>query len=184
MELRGKYVYLRPIEPDDAEITQKWRTSGRAFLLNKGAQTVEEQRTWIETQPMGDLNFIQVLADGTPVGMVSLLDIDQVKGQAEPGHFLIGEPDAVRGIPVAAEATRLLYRLAFDGFGLKLLYGATSAENTRMIRWNTYLGYEVKETWENHYYLDNRWHDGVYSELTERRYREITVPKLRGLIGF
>jgi RimJ/RimL family protein N-acetyltransferase len=182
VRLTGKYVSLRPITENDAEITQRWRTSGRAFLLNKGAQTVAEQAAWIARQPVADLNFIQELPDGTPVGMLSLIDIK--KGRAEPGHFLIGEPEKVRGIPVAAEATRLLYELAFDKLRIHTLYGATSAENTRMIRWNTYLGYQIKQVWMLYYFIGDHWHDAVYSELTEKRYREITVPKLRGLIGF
>jgi RimJ/RimL family protein N-acetyltransferase len=139
MILKGRYVTLRPITPDDAEITQKWRTSGRAYLLNKGAQTVKEQRAWIMSRPASEIDWIQEV-DGKPVGMIALVDIDHVHSRAEAGHFLIGEPELVLGKPVAAEATRLLYEYAFDFLHLHKVYGILSAENEKMIVWNKFLG--------------------------------------------
>ena len=50
--------------------------------------------------------------------MLSLIGIDRVNAHAESARFLIGEEDAVKGIPVAVEAMKLLYALACDELGL------------------------------------------------------------------
>jgi RimJ/RimL family protein N-acetyltransferase len=185
VSLIGRHVRLRPITPDDAEITQKWRMSGRAFLLNKGAQTVEEQRAWIASRPASEQDFIMVLeATNQRVGMIALVDIDKTHRRAEAGHFLIGEPDLVKGKPVAAEATRLLYHLAFDWLHLHSVYGMLSVENEKMITWNKYLGMREEGRLKVHYWLNDRWHDALFLNLLEGDYRTITVPTLRGLIGY
>jgi RimJ/RimL family protein N-acetyltransferase len=184
MILQGKYVTLRPITPDDAAITQKWRTGGRAYLLNKGAQTVDQQRHWIETRPPSEIDWIQVVST-FPVGMIALVDLDMSHLRAEAGHFLIGEPEIVRpfGTKIAAEATALMYAYAFDMLGLHRLYGVLAADNERMLRWNKYLGMREEGRQKDHYYLDGHWQDGVLVGLAEEDYRAITIPRLRALIG-
>lgn len=182
MILRGHYVTLRPISPDDAEITQRWRASGRAFLLNKGAQSVAEQRAWIESRPESEIDWIQEV-DGQPVGMIALVDIDLAHRRAEAGHFLIGEPDLVKGKPVAAEATRLMYEYAFDFLHLHRLYGLLSAENIRMIVWNKYLGMIEEGRLVDHYLLNSHYQDCVCLGLTGSDYVRVTIPRLRALIG-
>lgn len=182
----GRNVALRTLTVKDAAITQKWRTSGRAWLLNRGAQNVEEQAAWIESRPRTEYNFIQVLHDGTPVGMISLVDVDEVHRHAEAAHFLIGEPDAVRpfgnGV-IAAEATLLLHRFAFEVLGLHRIYGPVASDNVQMIRWNRYIGMVEEGRLRDHYWLNGHWQDAVMMGLCEDRWRSVTVPRLQELIG-
>jgi RimJ/RimL family protein N-acetyltransferase len=182
MILRGRYVTLRPITPADATITQEWRTSGRAFLLNKGAQTVAEQEAWITSRPRSEIDWIQVV-DGWPVGMIALVDIDTTHRHAEAGHFLIGEPEIVKpyGTKIAAEATRLMYEYAFDVLGLHRIYGVLSAENEKMVTWNLYVGMVEEGRLRDHYFLNGHWQDGLILGLSEARYREVTIPQLKRL---
>ena len=63
-----------------------------------------QQAAWIAARPSSEYNFLICLKDGTPVGMVAITGIDEQHRHAEPGRFLIGEQDAVRGIPAAVEA--------------------------------------------------------------------------------
>ena len=202
--LKGKYVTLRPLTVEDAELTQSWRMSGRAFLLNKGAQTVEEQAAWIASRPFDpkrEMNFVMVLspqpsvyATGAivpeelrrvpqPVGMISLVDIDLVHGRAEPGHLLIGEPEAVKGIPVVFEACKLLYELAFDTLGLHRLYGPIASGNGDMLTYHKYLGFTVEGRQRDHYLLNGKRHDAVMIGMLEDEYRTIALPKLNRMIG-
>src|SRR5664279_4973979 len=126
MILTSSNVVLRPLSVDDAETTQKWRTSPRAFLLNKGAQNVEQQKVWIASRALlPEYNFVMEVA-GQPVGMISLVDIDLA-------HLRVGEEKAVRGIPVALEAVQLLYGMAFDKLRLRKLWGPIASENKQMI---------------------------------------------------
>jgi RimJ/RimL family protein N-acetyltransferase len=186
MILEGRFVTLRPLTVDDAAITQKWRMGGRALLLNRGAQTVSQQAAWIAGRPDTELNYVQVLSQsGQPVGMISLVDIDLTHRHAEAAHLLIGEPELVApyGAKIAAEATKLLYELAFDTLGLHRVYGPLSSENTKMISWNKFVGMKVEGTLRDHYWLNGRFQDAIFMGLTEQDYRTTTIPRLRFLIG-
>src|SRR3954471_14687816 len=101
--LAGEFVTLRPLREADAELTLSWRLSARAALLNPGAQTVEDQAAWIRGRPDSEFNFVIELADGRPVGMLSLINVDRSNLHAESARFLIGHEDAVKGVPVAVE---------------------------------------------------------------------------------
>lgn len=206
MIIPGRYVTLRPLTPDDAEITQRWRTSGRAFLLNKGAQSVAEQRTWIRSREKyveagTEYNFVMVLsprpshfATGAivpeelrrqpqPVGMISLVDIDMTHKRAEAAHFLIGEEGAVKGMPVAFEAVKLLYELAFDTLGLERLWGPVASGNRGMLTFHKYMGYRECGRLPSHYILNGLYHDAIFIQLDVDTYRAVTLPKLNRLIG-
>jgi RimJ/RimL family protein N-acetyltransferase len=180
--LVGKYVTLRPIEVTDAEITQKWRTSGRAFLLNPGAQNVVEQAAWIAMRPDTEYDWIMDVG-GSPVGMIALVDIDLRHHRAEAGHFLIGEPEAVQGKPIAAEATRLMYGYAFDVLGLHRVYGILSAENEKMVKWNLTMGMKEEGRLRDHYFLNGHFQDAICLGLFKDEYLTLTMPRLRSLIG-
>ena len=184
VELRGKFVRLRPIQVADAEMTFRWRQSERAALLNRGARTVAEQVAWIAARLPSEHNFIiELLATGRPVGMLSLTGIDVVHRHAEPGRFLIGEPEAVQGIPVAVEAMKLLYELAFERLALIRVYGTVPADNPLMLKWQKYLGMKEEGRLRSHYFLDGRFQDAICLGLLVDEYRAVTLPRMRVLIG-
>ena len=190
--LEGRNVRLRPLTPGDAAITQKWRTSGRAFLLNKGAQSVDEQYLWIFSRGVletegHEANFIQELtATGQPVGMLSITDIHPVHRYCEVGHFLIGEPELVKPYgpgKIAAEACRLLYDFMFYTLDLRSFQGPVAEKNTGMLTFNRWLYREVGR-FERHYFLNGAWQDAILFEMTKEMYEQSTRRKLTGLIGF
>lgn len=182
-ELRGDFVTLRPLRVADAELTLGWRRAERARYLNAGAQTVEEQAAWIAGRPDSEFNFVIELADGRPVGMLSLTGVDHVHRHGEPGRFLIGDEAAVRGVPAAVEAMALLYRLAFDDLGLVRLCGIVVAENTLMTKWQKFLGMQEEGRLRNHFFLDGRFQDGVFLGLLVEDYRARTLPRMNALIA-
>jgi diamine N-acetyltransferase len=118
----------------------------------------------------------------SPVGMISLVDIDLVHRHAEPAHLLIGEEDAVKGIPVAFEATKLIYQLAFDTLGLHRVYGPIASGNKGMLRFHLNLGMTEEGRQRDHYFLNGRWHDAVLVGMLEDEYRTIALPKLNRMI--
>lgn len=181
--LTGEFVALRPLISDDAELTLGWRQSRRARFLNTGAQTVADQATWIAHRPDSERNFIIELAGGRPVGMLSLIDIDLVNRRAETSRFLIGDEDAVRGVPAAVEAMKLLYEYAFGELGLIRLYGTVADGNRRMVQWQKYLGMQEEGRLRRHYLLDGEWHDAVCLGLLKHEYLEISLPRMNALIG-
>lgn len=182
MELRGTHVVLRPLRIDDAELTVRWRLSDRANLLNRGAESVLEQAKWIASRPATELNFVIELRSGRPVGMLSLVGIDEINRRAEPARFLIGEPDAVKGIPVALEAMKLLYELVFDTMKLHRVHGTVVADNRLMAKWQKSLGMTEEGRLREHYFIAGRFQDAICLGMTEQEYRNVALPRMKALI--
>lgn len=182
-KLSGQFVVLRPLNTSDAALTLAWRTTHRARLLNAGASTVKEQEKWISSRPASEKNFIIEKKDSTPVGMLSLVAIDNKNLRAESARFLIGEETAVKGLPVAVESMKLLYELAFDSLGLQRIYGSVASENTLMIKWQKYLGMQEEGRLRNHYFIDGKWQDAVVLGLLVDEARKFSIPRMNGLIA-
>lgn len=182
MELHGQYVVLRPLRVDDAELTLGWREGDRATLLNRGATNVAEQEAWIASRPNTELNFVIQLRSGQPVGMLSLVNIDEANRRAEPARFLIGDPDSVRGLPVAVEAMKLLYQLVFDQMKLLRVHGTVVADNRLMIKWQKFLGMREEGRLRQHYLIGGRFHDAVCLGMMEDEYRAIALPRMNAFI--
>jgi diamine N-acetyltransferase len=183
LTLQGEFVDLRPLQPEDAALTLGWRQSARAANLNRGAQTVAQQAAWIASRPAAEYNFIIALKSGEAVGTLSLVDIEPEHRRAEPGRFLIGEEEAVRGIPVAAEAMKLLYALAFDQLELLRVHGHVASENVQMIKWQKFLGMREEGRLRQHLFINGRFQDAVMIGMLVQEYREVALPRLNAMIA-
>jgi len=181
--LVGRYIDMRPLSLDDAEMTFLWRRSDRAKYLNAGAASVEQQAKWISTRPANECNWIIQLKDGTPVGMLSLVDIDQGNSRAETGRFLIGEEEKAKGIPVAVEAMSLVYDFAFQTLNLSRLHGMISADNTLMVKWQKYLGMIEEGRLREHYKTEAGAQDAVVLGILREEYHSVFIPRARALMA-
>jgi len=181
--LVGDFVVLRPLTVADAEITHRWRHAAKALHLNRSAATVEDQARWIAGRPANEFNYIIEMADGAPIGMLSLVTIDLANRRAESARFLIGEEEAVRGAPAAVEAMKLLYELAFDRLGLERVYGVIEERNHRMIKWQKYLGMVEEGRLREHMRMDGEFVDVVSLSLLADEYRATALPRMRGLMS-
>jgi diamine N-acetyltransferase len=181
--LRGEFVTLRPLREDDAEMTLGWRLGDRAGLLNRGAATIEAQVGWIRSRPETEHNFVIEIDGGRPVGMLSLIAVDEHNRHGESARFLIGDEEAVRGVPAAVEAMKLLYELAFDRLGLERVWGTVAADNRRMIKWQRYLGMREEGRLRNHYLIGDRFQDAVCLGILAEEYRGQARPRMEALIA-
>ena len=182
MELKGKLTALRIVTIDDAQLTLQWRHSDRARLLNKGAQTVEEQKNWIVTsEKKGDLNFI-IEYQQVPVGMVALHDISTIHRNAIIGRLLIGEPSVVGNAPVAFETELLVLDYAFEILKLHKIHGDIREDNKGVIKLRSYLGYSKDGILRDYIYDSGQYINGILVSILENEYREICRPKLIGMI--
>lgn len=181
--LRGDFVSLRPLSVADAATTLRWRLSPRAGLLNSGASTEAEQRTWISQRGPDELNYVIELREGKPVGMLSLVHIDMNNRSAEPARFLIGEEESCRGIPVAAESIALLYEIAFQGLGLESVHGVIVRENQGMRVWQRYFGMEEIPEASEPALIQGKTYETVRVRLTREAYETVARPRLRTMIS-
>ena len=182
MIINGKYIRLRTIEVQDADITLRWRSYERAKHLNKGAETVQEQESWIKSRPENEVNFIIELKDGNPLGMISLVDIDHANKRAESARFLIGEEEKCQGVPVAAEAMLLLYEHAFSSLKLNKVYGYILNTNKMMIKWQKFLGMKLEGVWREHFWVDNKPIDASLMGILASEFYENALEKFNLLI--
>ncbi len=181
--LTGNFINLRVLHSTDASTTLRWRTSDRASLLNFGATSFNDQRKWIENRPSNEYNFIIQLKNGFPIGMLSLIGINSVNRHAETARFLIGEEDAVRGIPAAVEAMKLIYEFAFDELNLTRLFGTVASGNSLMIKWQKYLGMKEEGCMRNHYFINGKWQDAIILGLLVDEYRAQSLQRMNALIS-
>lgn len=181
--LQGEFVDLQPLSPAHAELTFAWRHSQRAVNLNLGAQTVAGQARWIAARPADEHNFVITVKSGQAVGTLSLCAIDTHHRHAESGRFLIGEAAAVRGIPAAAEAMKLLYQLAFDTLGLVRVHGSIASDNTLMIKWQKFMGMKEEGRLRRHYFINEHFQDAVLFGILEDEFRSTALPRLNALIA-
>lgn len=182
-KLEGEFIRLRPLQVSDAELTYQWRHAARAKYLNKAASSVLDQVKWIESRPTTEQNFIIEMNSGLPVGMISLINIDHVNNHAESSRFLIGDEDAVKGIPAAVESMKLLYELAFDTLNLVRISGIVAENNKLMIKWQKYLGMKEEGRLRKHLCQDGQYFDAVCLGVLVDEYRKITMPRMKVLIA-
>lgn len=180
--LVGDFVTLRPLNVDDAALTHAWRQGERAANLNAGTQNVEQQAHWIAVRPPSEYNFIIELSGGRPVGMVSLSDIDATHRHAEPGRFLIGDEVAVRGIPAAVEAMKLIYELAFGELDLRRVHGTVASDNGLMIKWQKFMGMTEEGRLRNHYFINGKFQDAVLFGMLAEEYWAKALPRMTAFI--
>lgn len=181
--LQGEFVNLRPLQVGDAELTFNWRRANRAKFLNQGASSIEQQAAWIAARPESEYNFVIELKSGLSVGMLSLIGVDHANRHGEPGRFLFGNEDSVKGFPAAVEAMKLLYELAFDHLQLVRVCGIVAANNHLMIKWQKYMGMKEEGRFRNHLYQDGKFYDAIYLGLLIEEYRSFTLPRMNFLIA-
>ena len=177
--IEGKYIKLKQLVAEDAEITLKWRLSDRAALLNKGAETVESQKQWIQNRPKSEINYIIELQNGTAVGMISLIQINHNNKNAEAARFLIGEETLAKGIPVAIEAMMLIYKIAFESLGLERIYGTVLEENVPMLKWQLFFGMSQEGVMRKHYYINEKFQDAIMLGILKEEFYSKALPKMK-----
>ena len=183
MTLQGEFVDLCPLTPEHAALTFAWRQGERAANLNSGAQSAEQQAQWIAARPASEYNFIIQLKDGRAVGMVSAIAIDFQHRHCESARFLIGDQEAVRGVPAAVEAMKLLYRMVFDELKLLRVFGTIASDNTLMMKWQKFLGMKEEGRQRRHYFINGHFQDAVLFGLLEDEYRNQALPRMNALIA-
>ncbi len=181
---KGKYVNLRTIALEDAEITLKWRLGNRAKLMKSGSKTVDEQRSWIQKalEKSTEVTYIMEFRN-QPVGMVGICNIDLNYRNCSLERLLIGEIDLVGKFPIAYETELLLCDYIFDVLKMHKLYGDVLEENKNMINFRKYLGYSFDGLLRDHYVINNNFKSTFCVSILEHEYKNKVRNKLIFLIN-
>ena len=180
---RGSWCYLRPIRVSDAGMTFEWRNLDRASSLGGAPIDVESQVEWVSTRPESELNFIICLASNDiPVGMISIIDINDHHGTVQTSRFLIGEEKLVAGLPVAVEAMYLCYEKIFLEWNIRKVWGFVASTNWRMIKWQTFLGMKKEGVQEQQLIVGGEIVDAVLLGLTREHYLSYVQNRMHTMI--
>ena len=180
---RGSWCYLRPIRVSDAGMTFEWRNLDRASSLGGAPTDVESQVEWISTRPESELNFIICLASNdSPVGMISIIDINHHHGTVQTSRFLIGEEKLVAGLPIAVEAMYLCYEKIFLEWNIRKVWGFVASTNWRMIKWQTFLGMKKEGVQEQQLIVGGEIVDAVLLGLTREHYLDYVQNRMMTMI--
>ncbi|MFD4758311.1 GNAT family N-acetyltransferase [Streptomyces sp. NPDC058439] len=126
---RGRKVAFVPVEVDDAELLQEWRSDpATAHAMGIWPRSLTSLRERIERyhddQDRDD--FVVVLPDGTPVGHVALTEQDVADGTAEVELMLAPQH---RGRGYGTDAVDALTDLAFGELPMYRLQAVTHTDN-------------------------------------------------------
>lgn len=134
--LVGERIYLRPLEPSDAEpMARLDAVEEDTFMFRMRLPTSPlDHATGIQddykARPPGSIGFAVCLReDDTFLGMVGVVGIDWVHRNAETYSWL--GPAGIRGQGYGTEAKHLLLGYCFDRIGLHVLRSEVAETNTR-----------------------------------------------------
>ena len=177
MNIYGKKVVLRAMEPSDCEMVREMFNDpeiedlvvGWAFPLSKYAQ-----EKWYENH-YGDQDFrfiIETEEDGA-VGIATLLDIDWKNRSAEHGIKLAKKER--RGKGIGTDAVMAIMRYAFDELGLNRLNGSWFTDNIASKHMYMKCGWREEGIRRKYIYKHGQWRDLVVTGiLAEDYYKLIT----------
>ena len=121
---------IRTFQESDIEKKVFWinNPENNCYLHYTLPLTIDGTKRWFE-KVNGDSNRIDctILYNEMPVGVIGLLDIDQVNKKAEY-YICIGEQD-YKGKGIARKASELLIKYAFEKAGINKIYLYTEEEN-------------------------------------------------------
>jgi RimJ/RimL family protein N-acetyltransferase len=136
---RGVAFGLRPVRVDDAETLLQLRThSARTRFLNRGGETVEAQRMWLNSyfDHADDYYFIVYsLSNGRADGALTLCNVDARTRSGEWGRWVVRP-----GSSAAVESAMLAYRIGFESLRLERIYSRTLAQNAHVISFHDSCG--------------------------------------------
>ena len=131
---RGRKTTLAPLEVDDVEMLQRWRSDPvAAHEIGVWPRSL----SWLRERVERDLDdsdrddFLVLLPDGTPIGSTALVDQDLADGTAEVVMLLAPEH---RGQGHGADALDTMVDLAFGELPLHRLQAVTHTENTAALK--------------------------------------------------
>ena len=77
----------------------------------------------------------------------------------------------------------LLYDFAFNDLQLTRLYGTITANNTRMVKWQKYLGMKQEGVLRKHYKQENGFQDAVALGILREEYQTVFLARAKVLMA-
>jgi len=165
--LRGERVYLRPIEPEDADLVHGWYLDARVLSwMGETPISLARRRRRYQASVEADDEFRFVICrldDDEPVGRTDLFDVDRHHGSAELG-ITIGDP-ALWGHGLGTDAVNALVDFAFGQLRLERVCLGTDPRNLRAQAAYAKAGFREEGRLRNAFFQDGEYVDDVRMSL-------------------
>jgi RimJ/RimL family protein N-acetyltransferase len=163
--LRGELVYLRALEPADAELVHRWyEHADTARLMGEWPRSLARRRADVEAtaSDVGKDWFpfiICLVADDRPVGRIDLFEVDRSNGSAAFG-MAIGEHE-VRGQGLGTDAVHAVLDFCFGQLRLERVWLVTDSVNLRAQHVYEKAGLVHEGVLRKAFYQDGRFQDDI-----------------------
>ncbi len=140
-------ICLRMCQFTDLPLTLSWRNKEdiRQWFFNSDPITMEGHRSWFQNYLERDNDFLFIIEyEKTPVGQISLYNINWENQTGEYGRLLIGDPIA-RGRGVSKRATNILLKIGFDELLLNEINLEVKKTNLAAINVYSSCGFKIIE---------------------------------------
>ena len=161
--LRGERVYLRPTEPEDADLVSSWYEDARVATIMGDLPISRARRRarYASVEPDEDFYRFVIcrLEDDVPVGRTDLYDIDKLNGSCGLG-IAIGDP-ALWGQGLGTDALNALLDFAFGQLRMERVWLDTEPTNQRAQAAYRKAGFDVEGVLRRAWYQDGIWKDDL-----------------------
>jgi RimJ/RimL family protein N-acetyltransferase len=179
--LRGELVYLRALEPDDADLIHHWYGhADTARLMGEWPRSLARRRADAESAAAeaGRDWFafvICLLEDDRPVGRIDIFEIDRHNGSAAFG-LAIGEHDQ-RGRGLGTDAVNAVVDFCFGQLRLERVWLVTDSVNLRAQHVYEKAGLVHEGRLRRAFYQDGIWQDDIRMAILRSEWE--TLPRKR-----
>ena len=179
--LRGERVYLRPLEPEDAETVHRWYEDTRIqTLMGDPPLSLAGRRQRYEDAVKGDgadvFRFvICLLDDDRAIGRIDVFEIDRQNGSCAFG-ITIGDPD-LWGQGLGTDAVNALIDFAFGQLRMERVWLDTDDHNERAQAVYLKAGFTLEGRFRRAFYQDGRWSDDLRMAMLREEWA--ALPRLK-----
>ncbi len=175
MNIHSKFVTLRAIRQEDAELLHLWANDAQLWEMLGGwhfPYPIESTRKWIDSLAKDSLN--QRFAVETPelglIGSANLVEIDWKNRNAFHG-MMLGNPE-IRGKGLGKDTIFAIMRYAFEELGLQRLDTTIIEYNEPSIQTYSRCGWKHEGTLRNWYFRKNQYWNKLLFGVTREDYFE------------
>ena len=179
--LRGRLVYLRPLEPEDADLVSAWYADDRVRKIMGDPPTSvarRRQRYVDAVKEDGDSVFrfiICRLENDEPVGRTDIFHVDRANGSCAFG-IAIGDP-ALWGQGLGSDAVDAVMDFAFGELRMERLWLDTDANNERAQAVYRKVGFAVEGRLRHVWFQDGVYTDDIRMAILRDEWMALPRPK-------
>lgn len=162
---------LKKIKHDNLEKIMNWRMDPQVtkYMYTDPKLTLKNQFEWYERiQNSPKEKYWMIVIDDTPIGVLSLTDID-VKNRRCSWAYYIGDT-SFRGRGIAKTLECNIYDYVFETLKLNKLCCEVFTFNDKVISLHEKFGSEVEGTLKQHIYKNGEFYDIVRMGITENKW--------------